>query len=134
MSTKNSTKANQQVGIFVVNNQAEYPWTCYAFTPNPNGGKKIKSKLKVRFKHIPKSERLELLDEFKEKLAAAQKVGENPQSDDDADTLHKLVSFQRMLLDRALTWFEAVDTSGTRSTPTMKARRCYSTTAGPKMR
>lgn len=117
MSLKN-TKPNEKVGIFVLNNQAEYPWTCYAFVPNPNGGKKIKQKLKVRFRHMSKPERLEMLEEFKQKQRDALKAGENPQDEEGADALRDVVSFQRVMLERALTWFECVDRDGNAVEPT----------------
>ena len=116
MSTK--AKPNQQVGIFVLNNSLEYPWTCYPFVPNPSGGKKIKQKLKVRFCHISKAERMELLDEFKQKQREALKAGENPQDEEGADALRAVISFQRLLLERVLTWFECLDKDGNPVEPT----------------
>lgn len=105
-------QSNTQVGIFVLNNSAEYPWTVYVYVPNPKGGNKIKQKLKVRFKHLDKVERNAILETFKERLKAAQKAGDNPQSEDDVDSVKELMSFQRDLLMQALTWFECIDPEG----------------------
>lgn len=103
------SQQNQTVGAFVINNEAVYPWNVYVFTPKPNGGGKIKTKFKAKFKHLSSERRVALLDEYREHLKSSA-TNDTPQDDDQADVAKKALTFEEILLSEALVGFEGIKT------------------------
>lgn len=108
---------NQTVGNFVLNNDAVYPWMVYAWVPKPDGSGKVKTKFQVEFKHASPERRLELLDEFRDRLRQrealeSQNLGEL--SDDEANIMRDGVSFEQTLLNDVVVRFlkHVVDRDG----------------------
>ena len=101
---------NVQVGAFVLNNDATYPWTVNVHTPSPKGGK-LKTKFKAEFKHVTPERRLEILEEFREQLRKREQVAEDGAAgDDDVQQIKDVMSFERMLLQEVLIGFSGIKT------------------------
>jgi hypothetical protein len=99
----------QIVGIFVLDNDAVFPWTAYVHVPNPNKpGEKQKFKLPVEFRHITPERRVEILEEWRDTNLAREEIGEQPQGADEVDVIKKAISFERMLLNEAIARFPEV--------------------------
>lgn len=107
---------NQTVGAFVINNEAEYPWTVYVYVPNPKGGGKLKTKFRVLFAHMTPEERMGLLEEFRDylKKKAMAESGDFPQDGEAAeaaiDLKREVTSFEDMLLRRVVRGFDGIMT------------------------
>lgn len=104
-----SKSSNQQVGAFLLNNDATYPWNVHVYTPSPTGGAKVKSKFKAEFKHVSPERRLEILQEFREQVRKREELqARGVQNDDDVEVLSNVLTFESMLLDEVLISFSGI--------------------------
>lgn len=113
MSKSSSKQQNQAVGAFVLNNEAEYPWTVFVHVPKASGGGKAKTKFKAVFRHVSQERRMQLLEELRTRLVEQRQLQTNPQDEDATDAVRDVISFQRSVLDEALVSFSGiVDAAG----------------------
>ncbi len=99
----------QPVGIFILDNEAVFPWTIPVHVPNPaKPGEKLKYKLPVEFKHISPERRQEILEEWRDRELARASVGDVPRDTDDVETLAEVISFERAMLNEAVVRFPGV--------------------------
>lgn len=115
--------AKQQVGAFVLNNDATYSWTVYVFIPKANGGGKTKTKFKVEFRHVSRERKTEILEEFRAQLKRRELLTESPQSDDDIDAVKEIASFQQLLLEEAVVSFSGVVDQAGQEVPCTEATK-----------
>ena len=109
--SKTSTKSTTAVGDFVLNNEAEYDWTVYPHVPGDKG-KRQKLRIGARFKHVTAERRIEIMEEFREKLKqrAQSKTadGIDINDEDDIDVVKSALSFEGLLLEEVLISFKHV--------------------------
>lgn len=100
-----------QIGDFVLNNDAEYDWTVYPLVPGARG-KRDKLRIGARFKHVPATRRIEILDEFRENMKRRAKPagdsGEDINEVDELSVAKDVLSFEGLLLDEVLIDFKHV--------------------------
>lgn len=106
------TRTSQQpVGIFILDNDAVFPWNIYVHVPNPNKpGEKQKFKLPVEFKHVTPERRQEILETWRDHELERARIGteEAIRDTDDVETLREIVSFERAMLNEAVHRFPNV--------------------------
>ena len=103
-------RKNEKIADFEINDSLEFDWTVYPHVPKPGGGGKEKMKLKVRFRHVTRDKRFELLEKVREIMRKrALESTKNPQSEDEIDAAKDLTTFQDNLLDEAIVGIYARD-------------------------
>lgn len=99
----------QTVGIFVLDNDAVFPWTISVYMPNPNKpGEKQRYKLPVEFRHISPERRIEILEEWRDHELERASIGDSPKNDEEVQVLKDVQSFERAMLSEAVVRFPGV--------------------------
>lgn len=100
-------KPKQQIGAFVLNNDATYDWAVYPEVPGV-GGKRTKVKIACVFLHVSPKRRVEIMEEWREHMKLHQEASKNREDGDDVDAASALLSYEEMLLQEVLVSFSNV--------------------------
>lgn len=104
-----TTKTKVQIGAFVLNNDATYDWSVYPEVPGP-GGKRVKVKIGCQFKHVSPQRRVEIMEEWRERLKARESAAKDAEQGDEVEAATALLSYEEMLLQEVLVSFSNVRT------------------------
>ncbi|MBI2397738.1 MAG: hypothetical protein HYV17_08060 [Xanthomonadales bacterium] len=115
-----SPKANkQQIGEFILNNDATYDWIVYPEVPGKNGAR-VKVKIGATFKHVTPERRVEVLEEYRKlvKERAKRRDRDEPapvdedesqgSGVDDVEAVKQALGFEGSLLSEVLIGFKYV--------------------------
>ena len=106
----------QQIGEFVLNNDATYDWTVYPEIPG-KGGTRVKVKIGATFKHVTPERRVAVLEEYRNlvKERAKKRDRDEPNDDqdsnegnDDIEAVRQALGFEGSLLNEVLIGFKYV--------------------------
>lgn len=108
MSNNRNPSRNQQVGDFVLNNDAVFAWTCYPYVPQAETAGKKKMRFGVEFKHVEPERRMEILEEFRARMRQREAIEAKPHedlTDDEMAVLREVLSFEKLLLEEVVVRF-----------------------------